>query len=79
MKSLALVTDMSGTKCLLDNNHQVIDYDAACQIGSFPYDHQFQYIGDGVVFSVDSIQQNSSTRLSFYKFIGINNYYRHKK
>ena len=55
--------------CKLDN-HAVVPYHAACQVGRRPYNHHFQYIGDGIVFAVAGIRQLGNydpVRLSFFK------------
>lgn len=55
------------TLCVLDNNHQIVQYHAAAELGRRPYFKQvFQYIGDGQIHSVDGIMQTGNTRLSFF-------------
>jgi len=57
------------TLCRLDNG-DIVEYDAACQIGNHPYDELlFEYIGDGVIYSVNERRYVGETRLSFYREI----------
>lgn len=59
---------MSVTFCKLDGMDAITEYDAACQPGNNAYDLSlFNYIGDGVIYSVNGRRYEGETRLSFYR------------